>query len=62
MTEKCTDSNNRTWEIYKDKAGEWRWRRTASSGEVDGASHEGYKNKQDCISNAQSNGMKCTPR
>lgn len=44
------------WEFYKDSAGEWRWRRTASNGRVVGSSSQGYVNKSDCISNAQRNG------
>jgi uncharacterized protein YegP (UPF0339 family) len=61
MTETCTASNGDKWEIYKDNAGEWRWRRTASNGSIVGASTEGYKNKSDCIANARRNGMSCTP-
>lgn len=61
MTDTCTDSNNHKWEIYKDNAGEWRWRRKAANGEIVGASTEGYVNKSDCIANAQLNGMTCTP-
>ena len=43
-------------ELYKDKKGEWRWRKIASNGEIVGASSEGYKNKADCEANAQRNG------
>lgn len=39
-------------EIYKDKRGEFRWRRTASNGEVVGASSESYKARKDCEANA----------
>lgn len=46
------------WEFYQDKAGEWRWRRTASNGEIVGAACEGYKAKSDCTANAQRNGYK----
>lgn len=42
-----------TWEIYQDKADEWRWRRTASNGNIVGASCEGYANKSDCEANAK---------
>lgn len=45
------------WEIYKDKRGEFRWRRTATNGEVTGASSESYKAKADAESNAARNGM-----
>ena len=61
MSETCKGSNGDTWEIYKDRADQWRWRRTARNGENVGASSEGYVNKADCISNAVRNGMDCTP-
>jgi uncharacterized protein YegP (UPF0339 family) len=61
MAETCTASNGDKWEIYKDNAGHWRWRRTASNGNIVGASTEGYVNKSDCIANAKRNGMTCTP-
>jgi uncharacterized protein len=41
-----------TLEIYKDKRGEFRWRRTASNGEIVGASSESYKARKDCEANA----------
>ena len=37
------------YEVYKDIAGEWRWRFRASNGEQIGASSEGYTNKSDCL-------------
>jgi len=61
MTEVCTGRNGDKWEIYQDKAGEWRWRRTAPNGRVVGAAAEGYDNKADCIANARRNGMDCDP-
>lgn len=48
---------NDKWDIYQDKREEYRWRRTATNGEVTGASSEGYKTKADCIANAERNGM-----
>jgi len=39
------------FEVYKDKRGEFRWRRTASNGEIVGASSEGYTKKADCEAN-----------
>ena len=33
-------------EFYQDAREEWRWRRTASNGEIIGASSEGYKNRR----------------
>lgn len=44
------------WFIEKDSKGEWRWTRKATNGKTVGASTEGYKNKLDCIKNAQRNG------
>jgi uncharacterized protein YegP (UPF0339 family) len=39
------------FEVYKDKKGEFRWRRTATNGQIVGASSEGYKAKKDCEAN-----------
>lgn len=61
MTETCKDALGDAWEVYKDKGGDWRWRRTASNGNIVGAASEGYANKSDCVANAQRNGMTCTP-
>ena len=41
------------FELYKDKKGEWRWRRMATNGRVVGASSEGYKAKRDAEANMQ---------
>lgn len=35
--------------IYKDEAGEYRWRLKAANGNILADSGEGYKNKDDCI-------------
>lgn len=37
--------------LYKDSAGEYRWRRTEPNGEVTGASSEGYTRAADAIRN-----------
>ena len=42
-----------SWEFYEDKKGEWRWRLTASNGEIVGAATEGYKAKADAVKNAE---------
>lgn len=34
--------------IYKDQAGEWRWRMRADNGEPIADSGEGYKDERDC--------------
>lgn len=44
------------WELYQDKRGEWRWRRTAANGNIVGAATEGYVNKSDCEKNAEKYG------
>ncbi len=56
----CKASNGDIWEIYQTN-GQWRWRRTASNGRIVGSSTEGYSNRNDCIANAQRNGMTCNP-
>lgn len=38
-------------EIYRDKRGKYRWRRTASNGRVVGKAAEGYEKKSDCEAN-----------
>lgn len=35
-------------EVYKDSAGEWRWRRIAPNGEIIADSAESYTRKADC--------------
>lgn len=57
----CIDGNGDRWEFYKDSSGEWRWRRQAANGLIIGAASEGYADKADCIADARSNGMDCTP-
>lgn len=40
------------FEVYKDKRGEFRWRRRSSAnGQIVGASSESYKRKADCEAN-----------
>jgi uncharacterized protein YegP (UPF0339 family) len=40
-------------EIYKDAAGEWRWRAKAENGEIVADGGEGYINRVDCVAVAQ---------
>jgi uncharacterized protein YegP (UPF0339 family) len=42
---------NDKFEVYQDKRGEWRWRRTATNGNIVGASSESYKSKKDAEAN-----------
>jgi uncharacterized protein YegP (UPF0339 family) len=37
-----------TFEMYKDNAGEFRWRLKSANGQVIGSSGQGYKAKADC--------------
>lgn len=36
------------FQMFKDKAGEWRWRLKAANGKIIATPGEGYKNRQDC--------------
>lgn len=36
------------FEIYKDKAGEWRWRLRAHNGRIIADSSEGYSDRNSC--------------
>ncbi|CAK7031070.1 MAG: hypothetical protein DELT_02790 [Desulfovibrio sp.] len=49
---------NDKWELYQDKKEEWRWRRTASNGNIIGASTEGYSAKASAVANAERHGYK----
>lgn len=40
-------------EVYKDNAGEFRWRKKADNGEVVADSGEGYVNEEDCYERAR---------
>ena len=53
------DCYGQKWIFYLNRAGEWRWRRICKNGGLVGISPESYKNKVDCISNAQRNGLTC---
>lgn len=46
--------------IYTDNAGEWRWTRTATNGNIVGRSSEGYVNKSDCEDNANRQFIICS--
>lgn len=43
-----------TFELYKDKAGEFRWRLRHDNGNIIADSGEGYKNKADAINGIES--------
>ena len=46
-----------SWEFYKDRAGDWRWRRTARNGQIVGCASEGYKARADAEANAARHGF-----
>jgi uncharacterized protein len=37
------------FEVYQDKAGEYRWRLQANNNEIVADSNEGYKSKASCL-------------
>ena len=39
-------SRKATFEVFRDNAGEWRWRLVASNGNIIADSGEGYQSKQ----------------
>lgn len=39
----------RTFNVYRDDAGEWRWRLVAGNGRIIADSGEGYDHKHDCL-------------
>lgn len=48
------DVGKREFDLYQDKAGEWRWRLKAKNGQIVAASSEGYKAKSDAEKAIQS--------
>ena len=40
-------------EVYRDKSGEWRWRKTAANGRIVSESGEGYTRYADCLEAAE---------
>jgi uncharacterized protein YegP (UPF0339 family) len=47
-TRSVADEKGLTFEIYKDRKEEFRWRLKASNGNIIATSGEGYKAKADC--------------
>lgn len=43
-----------TFEVYKDHAGEYRWRLRTANKQVIASSGEGYKEKRDCLAGVES--------
>jgi uncharacterized protein YegP (UPF0339 family) len=47
-TASVADERGMTFEIYKDRKEEFRWRLKAANGNIMATSGEGYKAKEDC--------------
>jgi uncharacterized protein YegP (UPF0339 family) len=43
-----------TFEVYKDRAGEFRWRLRTANSQIIAISGDGYKNKADCMAGVDS--------
>jgi uncharacterized protein len=43
-----------TFEVYKDRAGEFRWRLRATNSQIIATSGDGYKEKRSCLSAIES--------
>ena len=52
--EKPTAGKAGTFEVYKDKGGEFRWRLRAVNKQVIATSGQGYKEKRDCMNGIES--------
>ena len=61
MGEDILDYRADSWEQYKDKRHEYRWRRRDAGRAIVGAACEGYVTLQDCIANAERHGMNGNP-
>src|SRR5262249_50490237 len=48
QTQSVADERGMTFEIYKDRKEEFRWRLKAANGNIMATSGEGYKAKEDC--------------
>jgi hypothetical protein len=46
--------SNATFEVYKDKSNEFRWRLRTTNKQVIATSGDGYKSRQDCLSGIES--------
>lgn len=43
------EAGRAAFRVYRDAAGEWRWRLTAGNNRTIADSGEGYRNRQDCL-------------
>src|SRR4051812_47870252 len=49
-----TKKSAATFEVYQDKAGEWRWRLRTKNTQVIATSGAGYKEKRSCLDGIES--------
>jgi uncharacterized protein YegP (UPF0339 family) len=51
MAEELSDdaAARRTFQVYQDAAGEWRWRLVAGNDRIIADSGEGYRDRRDCL-------------
>ena len=56
-----TPPNHDVVEVYRDKAGEYRWHRIARNREIVADSGEGYQNLADAMASAQRQGVEVIP-
>lgn len=54
ITEGYETAKNPKFQVYKDKAGEFRFRLTARNGEIIAAASEGYKRLDSCLNGIDS--------
>jgi len=47
-----------TWKIYTDSRNKWCWYKTAKNGQMLGASSKSFETEDECIKDAQEQGMK----
>ena len=52
-----TDSKGRSWEVFEEAAGKWRWRIYDDKGDVDVLSEAVFDDMETCKNHARSNGM-----
>ena len=45
-----------SWGFYKDKDGDWNWRRITFKGKLVAASQRSYTCKDECVADARANG------
>jgi uncharacterized protein YegP (UPF0339 family) len=52
--DKAAQQSSGTFEVYQDKAGEYRWRLKSTNGQSIATSGEGYSDKRSCLAGIES--------